>query len=990
MSAHKSNKFPIFVNSLYPIFVIPPFFVIPSEAEGPPRHCAIPTGSLDYALRAPLGMTRGEWRSPSATLGTTKKGGRSSDIKRGLVCIQISMQNFCFNDIGQTLKALKTTPNGLSGAEAESRIKEYGLNELDKGKKAGVIKLFFSQFKDFMTALLIIAAAVSAVVAYVSKDKNDLTDTFIILSIIFMNAIVSTIQQYRADKAIENLKKLSAGTAKVVRDGNLTVVDSSRVTVGDVIEFEEGDVICADCRIMESHGLKCDESALTGESVSVEKNNATIRANKVALGEMSNTLFNSTFVVSGNARAVVTAVGMNTETGAIAAMLKESKEETTPLENTLNVLGKAISGFVLAITAIIFILGLFVRGEGVLKNFMTSVAVAVAAIPEGLPAVVTIIMAMGVQRMSKRNVVIRKLKSVETLGGCSVICSDKTGTLTENKLRVAEIFCADGAKGKLLQCMTACTSVKKSASGYVGDPTEIALMVYADGCAPVAACEKIEEIPFTSERKMMSVAAACGREKLIFSKGAPDVLVDRCSFILTPVGVRAMTGEDKRIIAERCNAMSDGALRTLGFAYRNFNGALAEDGLIFIGLCGMIDGLKEGVREAVAECRDAGIATVMITGDHVRTALALAKKAGICESEEQVMSGERLDGLSAKERDEAIVACRVFARVSPKHKNIIVGAFKRKGHVTAMTGDGINDAPSIKSADVGIAMGSGTDVTKNASDIVLADDNFTTLVAAVREGRRISANVRKTIQFFLSTNLAEVLAILIASLVFFRHSFMLSTQLLWLNLITDSFPVLALGMEKEDVDVMKTPPVRAEKSLFSKSSLSFISFFGLYITALTIGVYAVALSICGNAVATALAFICVSFAELFQAFNIRSERQSLFKCGLTTNKILLFTVIGGILVNVALALSPFKYAFGLDCLGLGHWLIAAGVAFTVIPVGEVYKLIARLISKRHPPRPRLPLKGRVAPIVIPSLPRDPVGRAERRGDSSASLTLRSE
>ena len=856
------------------------------------------------------------------------------------------MQNFCFTDIGQTLRLLNTAENGLSGAEAAARLKTHGLNELEKGKKTGIVRLFFSQFKDFMTVLLIIAAAVSAVIAFISQDKNDLTDTFIILAIIFMNAVVGTVQQYRADKAIENLKKLSSGTVKVMRDGAFTEIPSTEITVGDVVAFEEGDVICADCRIMECNGLKCDESALTGESVSVEKSAEVIRGNKVALGEMKNTLFNSTFVVSGNARAVVTAVGMQTETGKIAAMLKEGKPEATPLENTLNKLGKIISGFVLIVTVIIFIMGLCVRGEGVLKNFMTSVAVAVAAIPEGLPAVVTIIMAMGVQRMSRRNVVIRKLKSVETLGGCSVICTDKTGTLTQNKLRVTEIFCADAAKDKLLQCMTACTSVRGAAGDYIGDPTEIALRIYADECGYGAAGKKIAELPFTSERKMMSVAADTGAEKIIFSKGAPDILINRCSFILTPSGVRAITRDDKRSIGEYCNTMSDGALRVLGFAYRNYDGAINEEGLIFIGLCGMIDGLKEGVSQAVAECRGAGIATVMITGDHVRTALAIAKKAGIAEREEEVMSGEQLDSLPPKERDAAIPNCRVFARVSPKHKNIIVKAFKKRGHVTAMTGDGINDAPSIKSADIGIAMGSGTDVTKNASDMVIADDNFTTIVSAVREGRRISANVRKTIQFFLSTNLAEVLAILIAALVFFRHDFMLSTQLLWLNLITDSFPVLALGMEKEDGDVMKTPPVRAEKSLFAKSSLAFIIFFGLFITALTVGTYAVALKHLGNEVATALTFLVISFAELFQAFNIRSERQSLFKTGLLSNKILLFTVLGGILTNILLALSPLKYAFGLDCLDWQHWLIAAGVSLSIIPAGELYKLAVRMLGRR--------------------------------------------
>lgn len=866
------------------------------------------------------------------------------------------MQNFCFTDVSQTLKTLNTTRDGLSDGEAEARLKTYGANTVEKGKSAGLFKLFFSQFKDFMTVLLMVAAAISAIVAFLSKDKNDLTDTFIILIIIFMNAIVGTVQQYRADKAIENLKKLSACSVKVRRGGHETTVDSTSITVGDIVLLEEGDVIPADCRIIDCNDLKCDESALTGESVSVEKDAETIRANKASIGEMKNTLWGSTFVVRGNASAVVTAVGMGTEMGKIAAMLEDTKSTGTPLENSLNKLGKFISALVIAITAVIFIVGLFVRSDGILKNFMTSVAIAVAAIPEGLPAVVTIIMAMGVQRMSKKGVVIRKLKSVETLGGCSIICSDKTGTLTQNKMRVVSVWgdftdLSDGnitgAKLKMLQCMTACSGVKGEKGAYLGDPTEIALRIYADQCGYSESFSKLAELPFTSERKMMTVAADLGGERTSFVKGAPDIMIEHCSFILTSSGVRAITRDDKARIARQNNAMSDDALRVLGFAYRKFDGSLREEGLIFIGLCGMTDGLKEGVKQAVEECKAAGVATVMITGDHVRTAFSIAKKLGIAQEMSEVISGDELDAMTPKDRENAIYRCRVFARVTPKHKNMIVKALKKRGQVVAMTGDGINDAPSIKSADIGIAMGrSGTDVTKSASDMVIADDNFTTIVAAVREGRRISANIRKTILFFLSTNLAEVLAILIASLVFFKNDFLLSTQLLWLNLITDSFPVLALGMEKEDADVMKRPPVRAEKSLFSKSSLSFIAFFGLYMTAAVVGVYAVALSVWGNQIATTMTFLTISFLELFQAFNIRSERQSLLKCGIFTNKVLLATVVTGIAVNVLLALGPLAPAFGLVGLGWKQWLTVSALSVSVIPVGELYKVIVRLFSSR--------------------------------------------
>ena len=865
------------------------------------------------------------------------------------------MQNFPFMEARQALVTLKSSESGLTESEAQLRLGQYGKNSVEEKKRGGLALLFISQFGDFMTLLLIAAAVVSGIVAFVSRDRGDLTDTLIILAIIFLNAVVGTVQQFRADKAIANLKKLSMGAVKVRRGGKEREIPTENLTVGDVIIIGEGDVIPADCRILSCNGLKCDESALTGESLPVYKSAAAINKDRVELSEAANLLFCSTYAVGGNAEAVVYAVGKNTETGKIAGMLQGDKPSATPLEKTLNKLGKIISAIVLAITAAIFIFGAVFGTGGVLKNFMTAVAIAVAAIPEGLPAVVTIIMAMGVSRMSAKNVVIRKLKSVETLGGCTVICTDKTGTLTENKMRVLRVWggfsaVERGAEGevyrKILQCMTACTDVRGEKGAYIGDPTEIALKAYADECGFLQPFSKIDEIPFTSERKLMSVSADFAGEKLNLVKGAPDILSDRCAYVLTADGVRPLTPRDREEISRENTRMSRSALRVLGFAYCPYDGEMREEKLIFAGLCGMKDGLKKGVKQAVEQCRTAGIKTVMITGDSPQTALAIAQSLHIAEDMGEVVTGAELDAMPKAERDKAIRKSRVFARVSPKHKNMIVKCLKARGEVVAMTGDGINDAPAIKAADIGVAMGiSGTDVTKSASDMVIADDNFATIVAAVREGRRISANIGKTIEFFLSTNLAEVLAILIAVFAFFGKSFLLSTQLLWLNLITDSFPVLALGMEREEKDIMSRPPVRAQKALFSKRSVASIAFFGAYITAVTIAVFSICLHIWGNQTATCVTFLTISFFELFHAFNVRSARNSAFS-DFFGNKVLLLTVAAGIAINVALAFCPFASAFGLVKLNAAQWCIALFAPLSILPVGELFKLCLRLAEKR--------------------------------------------
>lgn len=839
------------------------------------------------------------------------------------------------------LKNLNADEHGLTGEEATRRLSEQGANVIEQSKKINIFKLFFCQFSDVMTLLLVAAAAISGVIALISHDFNDLTDTIIIICIILLNAVIGTVQQYRADKAIENLKKLSAPTAIVLRDGREVKLPASQLVVGDIVRLEEGDLVPADCRIISCNQLKTDEAALTGESVAAEKRDGVITDRKTPLGATYNMLFSSTFVVRGNAVALVTGTGRNTQIGAIADMLEGEEKGKSPLERVLDKLGKAISLFVVAVAAVIFAFSAFARGE-ILHSFMTSVAIAVAAIPEGLPAVVTIIMAMGVQRMSRRNVVIRKMKAVETLGGCTCICTDKTGTLTRNKMQVRAVWLPSGGDSSpmFIRCMAECNNAR----GGVGDPTEVAIKSYAESMPPYGESYiRTGEIAFSSERKMMSVIVEGREGTLILSKGAPDVLIKKCTKIADMHGERDITPRDIELISARNAEMSDRAMRVLGFACGR---GKREENLTFLGLCGMADGLKHGVREAVEECARAGVATVMITGDHARTALAVAKQAGICSDPSLVFSGEQLDAMPARERAEAIKRGRVFARVTPAHKNLIVKVKKNAGEVVAMTGDGVNDAPSIKSADIGVAMGiSGTDVTKSVADMVIADDCFTTIVSAVREGRRISANIRKTINFYLSTNLAEVLAILIATFAFVGKDFLLSTQLLWINLITDTFPVVALGVEKGDPDAMSRPPERAEKAVLNARSLLFVLFSGAYICGVTVGVYAFALTNYGVGTAMTMAFLCISFSELFHAFNVRMERRSAFGRGALSNKMLLVTVAVGIVANVALCLSPFATAFGIASLSFGQWMAVFALSLSVVVFGEMYKFACRVLSR---------------------------------------------
>lgn len=847
------------------------------------------------------------------------------------------MQNYFSQSVSQNLSALQTSVAGLSENEAEQRLEKYGQNKLVQKNKGGVLKLFLSQFADVMVVMLVAAAVVSGVLAYLSKDTHELFDTIIIIFIIFINATVGFIQQYRADKAIEQLKKMSVGKTKVKRGGVVKLVDSCLLVPGDIVLLQQGDMVPADCRLVSCTNLSCDESSLTGESTAVKKDADVVFKGNVAIAEQKNVVFSSSFVVSGHCVALVVATGMNTQIGKIATMLDGQEQTETPLQKNLNKLGKTLSFVVIGVAVIIFAVGAFLKGTPLVQNFMSSVAIAVAAIPEGLPAVVTIIMAMGMQKMSKNKAIVRKLHAVETLGSCNYICSDKTGTLTQNKMRVVDCW-SFGEKQNFANCIKFCSSVKGEYGNFVGSPTEVALQNWlAEQKLAVGDGVVTKEVAFDSSRKLMTV---CVNDKICYTKGAPDILVSKCAYVLQGDKVCVLTREKKKDILMQNSKMASNALRVIGFAYKEDNLA-NESEMIFIGLCGLIDPPRKEVFSAVSQCKKAGVSTVMITGDHKQTAFAIAKQIGIAQDESQVVTGGEIDEMNAKQFAKTVEKARVYARVSPKHKKMIVKELQSQGNVVAMTGDGINDAPSIKSADIGIAMGiSGTDVTKNASDMIVADDNFATIVVAIKEGRRIFANIKKTIQFFLATNLAEVVAIFVTSVFFPQYTFLLSSQLLWINLVTDSFPVLALGTEKAEKDVMSRKPQKATQSIFDKSSLLSMFVFGVAITVLSLTAFFVFLGKYGNCVASTMTFFVMSFAELFHAFNVRSDKFSMFKTGVFSNKALVVTVLLCVVLNVAASTLPvFQMALGITGLSFGQWLAVFAFSLAIIPVGEVYKIV---------------------------------------------------
>ncbi len=885
--------------------------------------------------------------------------------------------NKTVDEVESTLKT--NAENGLTAEEAKKRQEEYGLNELKAKKKKSLFVKFLEQFKDFMIIILIISAIISGVVGVAQGEG--FTDTIIILVVVVVNAIIGVAQENKAEKSLEALQKLSSHVAKVVRDGKLQVIQSKELVPGDIVILETGDYVPADLRIIEAINLKSQEAALTGESVPVEKMAAKIEDEKIGIGDRINMLFSSSLITYGRGKAVVVETGMNTEVGKIADIINTAEDQGTPLQQKLNKLGKTLGVVALVICAVIFVVGLL-YGKEPIHMFMTAVSLAVAAIPEGLPAVFTIVLAIGVQRMVKRNAIVKKLPAVETLGSASVICSDKTGTLTQNKMTVEKVFCdgnlvnlEDSADmidiKKLVYASMLCNDTKISEDHKLtGDPTETALvdMAFKLDFDPsvYGIFPRVAEIPFDSDRKLMTTVHEENGKYVVYTKGGVDELLANCNSYILEGDIKTDLEEYKEIIRRYNMEMAQNALRVLAMAYKVLDHKPTaeeikelESNLTYIGMVGMIDPPRLEVKDAVQECKEAGIKTVMITGDHKITAIAIAKSLGILENDDEAITGTELEEMSDEDLIKNVRKYSVYARVSPEHKVRIVKAWQANGEIVAMTGDGVNDAPSLKIADIGCAMGVvGTDVAKEAADVILTDDNFATVVSAVEEGRRIYDNILKAIQFLLSSNIGEIvvlfLAILITPLLSKQFGVditlietLLPIHILWINLVTDSLPALALAVDPAADNVMKRKPLKnTKKGIFTKGMTWRIVYQGLMIGLITLTAFIIGLSTPDVSqeekvkIGQTMAFYVLALSELVHVFNIRDNKRSIFKTGIFNNsKLILATVVSASLMFVILFTQGLRNIFSLAMLPAMHVFETVMLVLAPVIIVEIFKLL---------------------------------------------------
>ncbi|GAA0108259.1 cation-translocating P-type ATPase [Clostridium tertium] len=854
--------------------------------------------------------------------------------------------------------------NGLSSADAKLILEKNGPNKLQGKKKKSTFQLFLSQINDAMIYILLVAAVISAIV-------GEISDAIIILIVIFVNAIIGVIQESKAEKALEALKSMSTPKALVKRDGSIIEIPSEEVVVGDIVIIDAGRYIPADLRLIESANLKIEESAFTGESVPAEKNSDIINEeNDVPIGDQHNMAFMSTLATYGRGTGIVIATGMDTQIGKIAKMLDAEDENTTPLQKKLAQLGKTLGFAAVGISIVMFIVSMF-QGRDFLEMFMTSISLAVAAIPEGLPAIVAIVLALGVQRMIKENAIIRKLPSVETLGSVNIICSDKTGTLTINKMTVKKFYINGETKNLeeidikndesklLVDGMILCNDATSKDGVQTGDPTEVALIdvgnkinIFKEDLNK--AHKRVNEIPFDSDRKLMTTVNTYDKVFNVFTKGAIDSILKISNKILINGEIKDFTKEEKEKVLMASNLMSDDALRVLALGYKVIDTEHVaiddlEKDLIFVGLMGMIDPPREEVKGSIQVSKNAGIRTIMITGDHKNTAVAIAKELGIANDISEAMSGSEIDTYSDEEFTKIVNNYRVFARVSPEHKVKIVKAFKSHGNIVSMTGDGVNDAPSLKAADIGVAMGiTGTDVAKGAADMVLTDDNFTTIVSAVEEGRNIFNNIKKSILFLLSCNLGEVVALFVAILLNWAAP-LLPIHILWVNLITDSFPALSLGVDPGDKGVMDLPPRNPKESLFAGRMGKLLILNGILIGITTLFAFVLGEYLYPDSLrhAQTMAFVVLSVSQLFYSLAMRNETKSLFQVGVFKNKWLIGSILLGILLQLTIITIPFTATiFKVYSLKLKDWGIVILISLIPFVINEIIKIFFRMKDKK--------------------------------------------
>lgn len=869
--------------------------------------------------------------------------------------------------VEDVFKEVQSSPSGLSSQEAASRLEKYGANTLQEGKKKSLLEKFVDQFKDFMILVLLVAAVVSM---FAHQGEPDPTDAIIILAVVLLNAVLGVFQESKAEEAIEALKKMASPVASVLRDGHVEHIKGEDIVVGDVVILEAGDVVPADMRLFEVNTVKIEESALTGESVPVDKDLVIPTGDEVGIGDRTNMAFSSTNVTYGRAVGVVTSTGMNTEVGKIANMLANTEEGKTPLQENQDALGKWLTIMILVIAVIIFVVGML-RGNEWTHMLLTAIAIAVAAIPEGLPAISTIILALGTQKMAQRNALVRKLPAVETLGGVEIICSDKTGTLTLNQMTVEkmvydnEIHDASEEISKdniALRVMNLANDTKISQdNSLLGDPTETAMVQYGldknyDVREELVNIPRIAEVPFDSTRKLMTTIHQLEDGKyLVATKGAPDMLLDRVTKIDKHGEVSAFTEDDRTTLMKLNKEMATQALRVLAMAYKvidtlpeTVDTDSIEHDLIFAGLVGMIDPERKEAAAAIKVAQSAGIRTIMITGDHRDTAQAIAKRLGILrpEQEDGVLTGGELNDISDEELERTVETYSVYARVSPEHKVRIVKAWQKNGKVVSMTGDGVNDAPSLKQADIGVGMGiTGTEVSKGASDMVLADDNFETIVVAVEEGRKVFANIQKAVQYLLSANFGEVMTMFVATMA--GWSILEPIHILWINLVTDVFPAIALGLEEAEADIMNHPPRGKSSNFLSNGVLPSIFYQGFFEGGITLFVfwYATHIANWGNPVGETMAFATLGLIQLFHAFNVKSVYKSLGTVGAFKNKLFNYAILVSAVMLLSVMVIPgLTTVFDVAILTAEQWLFVVGAAFSIVPIVEIAKAIMRAMG----------------------------------------------